>query len=514
MTRDDLPADQEPNGCTISGCSQQAPRREPRRTRGVALATVLGALAVGLALVATVFVALDRHSTLVVNGDRVDSLNTWSVLVDVFAYAAVGWALASRRPEVLFGWLALVTAVTLSYSVAAVSLGVWVIDGGGHVPGLNWFAWAANWSSIEPLATVITWALFPTGRLPRGRIRWLALLSIGLCAVATLQAVLGPHRRPVGAGTLWQPAQPAGHRAVPVVPVRAVRRDWPAAGLDPAGGQVAHGRWGRNGRYCAGWACVNLGAIALVPARSAHSPGVRSLGDVGTVVSAAGDRGRRAGQQRLRPRRRAQPDLGLRPADRCRRRRLLGRVSASSPRFGLAAGGLWGILAAVAAAFCLAPARQRVTRLVNRFLYGERDDPYAVLTPGRHLAGARRRRRGTAAAAGSPASSTRCACPTSPSSWPARTAASVRIEQGSRRPGECGSSVRFPLVHRGTAGRRSRRRPALGTVVAAGQGERADRRHRPPGRGRRRQRRAGRRAGPVPRADHRCRRGRATPATA
>jgi signal transduction histidine kinase len=35
---------------------------------------------------------------------------------------------------------------------------------------------------------------------------------------------------------------------------------------------------------------------------------------------------------------------------------------------------------AVGAALCLLPARQRVQQLVNRYLYGERDDPYAVVS--------------------------------------------------------------------------------------------------------------------------------------
>src|SRR3954447_2820748 len=149
-----------------------------RRTRSMVLATALGSLAVGLAVVAAVFVFVDRHSTLVLNGDRVNSLTTWSTLVEVLAYAVVGWGLAYRRPDVLFGWLALATALSLAYSVASFSWAVWVIEGGGHVPGMSWFAWVAVWTSIEPLATVVTWALFPSGRLPRGRIRWLALLSI------------------------------------------------------------------------------------------------------------------------------------------------------------------------------------------------------------------------------------------------------------------------------------------------------------------------------------------------
>jgi two-component system, NarL family, sensor kinase len=43
-------------------------------------------------------------------------------------------------------------------------------------------------------------------------------------------------------------------------------------------------------------------------------------------------------------------------------------------------GGPWTVVAAIVAAFSLTPARQLVQRLVNRFLYGQRDEPYAVLS--------------------------------------------------------------------------------------------------------------------------------------
>jgi len=44
------------------------------------------------------------------------------------------------------------------------------------------------------------------------------------------------------------------------------------------------------------------------------------------------------------------------------------------------AGFTGGLLPAIGAAFSLFPARQRVQRLVNRFLYGQRDEPYAVVS--------------------------------------------------------------------------------------------------------------------------------------
>jgi two-component system NarL family sensor kinase len=46
---------------------------------------------------------------------------------------------------------------------------------------------------------------------------------------------------------------------------------------------------------------------------------------------------------------------------------------------GQAVGSPWTVIAALGAAFSLAPARSRIQRLINRFLYGERDEPYKVI---------------------------------------------------------------------------------------------------------------------------------------
>src|SRR3954451_17040192 len=160
--------------------------------RGPLWAGLLTAVALALAVIGVVFVVLDRHSTLQPTGDPINVLATWSTLTLAPVFAAAGWALASHRPEVLFGWLALVTAVALGVGVAAVSWAVWVVDGGGHVPGADWVAWSTMWASVQPLTAVVTWALFPTGRLPRGRIGVLAATSVGLCAVATVLALIAP----------------------------------------------------------------------------------------------------------------------------------------------------------------------------------------------------------------------------------------------------------------------------------------------------------------------------------
>jgi signal transduction histidine kinase len=47
---------------------------------------------------------------------------------------------------------------------------------------------------------------------------------------------------------------------------------------------------------------------------------------------------------------------------------------------GLRAGGPWTVVASLGAAFSLAPARSRIQRLINRFLYGDRDEPYTVVS--------------------------------------------------------------------------------------------------------------------------------------
>ena len=109
-------------------------------------------------------------------------------------------------------------------------------------------------------------------------------------------------------------------------------------------------------------------------------------------------------------------------------------------------GGPWTIVVAIASAFSLAPARQRVQRLVNRFLYGERDEPYAVI--GRLAT--RLEATGTAeqlvpSLLESIVDVLRL--PSAAVEMRGEDGSTRRIAHGADRPD--GGSIRFPLVHQG-----------------------------------------------------------------
>jgi two-component system, NarL family, sensor kinase len=419
----------------------------PRSRRGaVTTATALALLAVCSVCLAAVFVVLDRHSNLTPNGDPINGLDNWLALAEVPAYSVVGWGLASRRPEVLFGWLALATALSIGYGLTAQSWVVWVVDGGGHVPGMSWFAWVAVWTSLQPLATVVTWALFPSGGLPRGRIRWLALLSIGLCSTATVAALLGPISDPSASEPFRSLRNPLGFELFRHFPFGL----FVATGL-LLGSVLVVVRWrsatGTERQVLRWLGVVNIVSIVTFPVVVVFSWG-EIIADVGTVVSllviAAAVL--------------ANNVYGL---DAVLNRTLVyvlltGVVAAAYSigvgiiaALGLAAGGGWRIVAAVAAGFCLAPARQRVTRLVNRFLYGDRDDPYAVLTAvGTSLELAGDAEELLPRLAGGIVDALRL--PYVAIELAGNGGGAVRIEHGATSSIEA-SSVRFPLVHQGTA---------------------------------------------------------------
>jgi signal transduction histidine kinase len=113
----------------------------------------------------------------------------------LLAFATVGALIASRRPQNPIGWIFCISTLLwalgvlmLEYAVYALitmpgSLPAGALMGvlGGWARGMGWF----------PLLTFLL-LLFPNGRLPSSRWRPLALLIMGLLAVFTITSLLAP----------------------------------------------------------------------------------------------------------------------------------------------------------------------------------------------------------------------------------------------------------------------------------------------------------------------------------
>jgi hypothetical protein len=131
-----------------------------------------------------------------------------NTLTAVF-YPTVGAIVASRRPENPVGWLLCLygLAISISYSSAEYAIYALLAEP-NSLPAGEAMAWIVSW--VLPIIiglSAFLYLLFPTGRLPSRRWRWVAWLTgvLVLAGVITsafssgaLMGVLGPIRNPLG----------------------------------------------------------------------------------------------------------------------------------------------------------------------------------------------------------------------------------------------------------------------------------------------------------------------------
>ena len=131
-----------------------------------------------------------------------------NTLTAVF-YPTVGALVASRRPENPVGWLLCLygLAISISYSCAEYAIYALLAEP-NSLPAGEAMAWIVSW--ILPIIiglSAFLYLLFPTGRLPSRRWRWVAWLTgvLVLAGVITsafssgaLMGILGPIRNPLG----------------------------------------------------------------------------------------------------------------------------------------------------------------------------------------------------------------------------------------------------------------------------------------------------------------------------
>ncbi len=113
------------------------------------------------------------------------------------AFPTIGAFLAARRPENPTGWLFcamslvdLIQGFTMAYADYAMA------GGHGALPGVALMAWVSHWIGFPGvfLGAVFLFLLFPTGRLPSPRWRYLPWVAIVGSALLALGDALGPGR--------------------------------------------------------------------------------------------------------------------------------------------------------------------------------------------------------------------------------------------------------------------------------------------------------------------------------
>src|SRR5829696_835762 len=173
------------------------------------LAWSLWALSVALTTLSLVLLALIRSHP------GIHVFDWWLGNSLVVIDATVGAEVASRRPENPVGWLLCLSGVATSTSTFTSQYAIYaLLAQPNSLPAGEAMAWIAAWTlPIMNGVQVFYLLLFPTGRLPSRRWRWLAWLTVAYILVGVLTAAfspgahlgaLGPIRNPLGIEGLTQ----------------------------------------------------------------------------------------------------------------------------------------------------------------------------------------------------------------------------------------------------------------------------------------------------------------------
>ena len=174
-----------------------------------------------------------------------------ALVVASLSVPLVGAAAARAQHRNPVGWMLLVTGVSIPLAVAAYLYAHAANDGGANLPGAAWAGWLDDWPWTPALALVpvLGLLLFPTGRLPSGRWRPVAVAGIAVLAAQLLNELFAPHLldfpdrpNPTGLSGGAGSVADALDATIVLVPVLATVGAWSlrqrrrqAAGLGPGG---------------------------------------------------------------------------------------------------------------------------------------------------------------------------------------------------------------------------------------------------------------------------------------
>jgi uncharacterized membrane protein YhdT len=190
----------------VTDKAREQARGAGRISRHVATRLAWAMCAVSLALTALSLLLLSlnlSHPNIHIFGSWLDT--TLSAL----SYTPVGALVASRRPSNPVGWLLGLYGLVISISHFSAQYATYaLLAHPDSLPAGEAMAWIASW--ILPIInglTVFYILLFPTGRLPSKRWRWLGWLTAAFVVVGVILAafspgallgILGPIRNPLG----------------------------------------------------------------------------------------------------------------------------------------------------------------------------------------------------------------------------------------------------------------------------------------------------------------------------
>ena len=320
------------------------------------------------------------------------SFDHWAeTTVIALGYSTVGAVIASRNPDTPIGWL----FCTIGLAGAVLHFGAeYAIYTSavapGSLPGAEALAWIISWAWVVAVGLFVVLALlFPSGELPRGRWRWFGWLSITVVAAGVISVTFSP--RPLGG--IVPVSNPLGVEGAKIVDglVLALLL---ILGLFAVGSLFARLHRARGvGRQQLKWfTYANMllfsGAILMyIVPRAVDLSWLRGLGFLLVIIGLMGIP-TAVGMAILRYR--------LYDIDLIINRTLVyGALTASVVGiYILAVGGLGALLqllnvpgdyvitllGAGLVAVLFQPLRNRLQLGVNRLMYGDRDEPYKVLS--------------------------------------------------------------------------------------------------------------------------------------
>lgn len=315
-----------------------------------------------------------------------DAENVYPNVVYGVLFPVVGALIVTRAPRHPLGWLFCLSGVASGVTLAAYAYAQQgLVTSPGSLPGALAAGWVSNWVWVCGLTPLVTFGvlLFPDGRLPSRRWRPAAALAGGAVALPVFSTAFAPGpliNHPVRDNPLGLPVPRDLMERLGTVGFVVFL----VAFLAAVGALAV--RWrraDRDGRRPLNWFLLAASALAVALAAG------EAVGDhlAGAVLAAV-----------------AIPMLPLAAGVAVLRHDLYGRgpaVRRSLVYAALLAGGLTvyagtvlaldlllrgraapGVTLAAGAAVALAfqPLRLRVEGSVDRFLYGERRDPYVVLS--------------------------------------------------------------------------------------------------------------------------------------
>jgi len=302
--------------------------------------------------------------------------------VSVAVFGSIGALVASRRRHRLIGWILLSVALGHALTISGREYGIYALAHG--LPGASWAIWLGTWAWIDVGLLAIVFALFPDGRLAA---RW--LLPLPVLTVAVELVVAGGNA--VYPGPMFSGAPQGGVR-------NPLGWAWAGRELDRLGYAIP--TWTLVGVMAAAAlamllrlrdprVAVRRQALSVAPAAIALAAElayeVNGSDRIGSIVAPVliTILGASIGAAILR--------YGLYELDLVVNRTLVYVVLSAvlvGAYLAVVAGvqsvevghTLASLLAAGLVAVAFAPLRARLQSVVDRLLYGERNDPYAVIS--------------------------------------------------------------------------------------------------------------------------------------